>query len=800
MKRHSKARRPGLFWSRLHFLIRFLGVTGLFVACVGVFLARLDSHLASWQAAVDAVRSPHLPDWLILGGAAAVIPALLVEIITGLWAASARRSLFGLNAVFQVVLAAALLVGVNLFAFEHPLRFDWTRSQEFTLPASVQTDLQRLNDETTVVIYQRHKSADQAGKMDRYDFAAERKVVEKVKDLVQQLREIGPHFRVETLDVEEGGYDDKLDRLTKDAPELRQAIESAPENTLFFHAKGHVQAMSFDEFYRLEKVDSVAAGNLVLGYAGVRPVVDRIFNLEERRPRVGVLVVHELLTTDSAIDLYTLSGLRKSLTAHGFDVRDVVLKRWAESLSPAVDRLDDSKLDRLLDERDALDDKMKQHTRELEVLKQLVADWPTGRPDDLAARLIQYADAYDPSIFVLLKTDDIHITAANRQRLLDRLRSNLAFAEEISDLDRRQRENVTKELAGLDEEGVRERRRMTDLRAKLDNELAECDLLLIPRQTILSNGAPIVKGLPEVHDLNADQAAAIKEFMRRGKPVFACFGPRNQPGLGATPPDDVEKLFADLGVHFGKKTVLFNAQVRAFAENDENPFRLSKSVEVPPLHLDAEESDNAENSLPPNPIRESLLLTAHSTGRPFDLTARYPRPVYLDNEVRQTLKFDPDVLSADRASWNDAKPFRTLERPIPSYSPPDRKDLDNGTPEATRRGPFTVAVAFETDVPARWQLSAADQPAKLRVAAIGHGGLFIGKELSPSQEGLLLDTCNWLLGRDDRLARPAVEWRYPRVAMSDYKETTLWLWGARLGLPLLFAYLGAVALLLRRLR
>ena len=113
---------------------------------------------------------------------------------------------------------------------------------------------------------------------------------------------------------------------------------------------------------------------------------------------------------------------------------------------------------------DALDEKIRQHTSELDVLKQLVADWPAGRPDDLAARLIQYADAYDPSIFVLLKTDDIHVTPANRQRLLDRLRSNLAFAEEISDLDRRQRDNVAKELAGLDEEGVRERRRMTDLR------------------------------------------------------------------------------------------------------------------------------------------------------------------------------------------------------------------------------------------------------------------------------------------------------------------------------------------------
>ena len=794
-----RRRRPGLLWSRLHFLIRFIGVTGLFVACVGLVLAHLEGRLTSWQAVADAVYSPGLSGRLILGGAAAAIPALLVEILTGLWAASPRRSFFGFNAVLQIALAAALLVGVNFYAFEHPLRFDWTRSQEFTLPPAVQADLQRLNDETTVVIYQRHKSAgDSSEKMDRYDFAAERKVVEKVKDLVQQLREIGPHFRVETLDVEEGGFDDKLDRLTKDAPELRKAIEAAPGNTLFFQSKGHVQAMSFDEFYRLEKVDSRAAGNLVLGYAGVRPVVDRIFNLEERRPRVGVLVVHELLTTDSAIDIYTLSGLRKSLIAHGFDVRDVVLKRWADNLTPAVDRLEDSKLDRLLDERDALDDQMTRHAAELQVLKQLVADWPNGRPDDLAERLGKYAATYDPSIFVLLQTDDIHITAANRQRLLDRLRSNLAFAEEISDLDKRQRDNVVKELAGLDEEGVRERRRMTDLRAKLENELAECDMLLIPRQTILSNGTPIVKGLPEVHDVNAEQAAAIKDFMRRGKPVFACFGPRNQPGMGATAPDDLEKLFADLGVHFSKKTVLFNAQVRAFAENDENPFRLSKTVEVPPLHLDVEELP-PQPSLAPNPVRQSLLLTAHSTGQPFDLTVRYPRPIYLDDDLWQALPFHPDVLTADRASWNDAKPFRTLERPIPSYSPPDRKDPDNGTPEEKRRGPFTVGVAFERDVPERWLLSAADEQAKLRIAAVGHGGLFIGKELSPSQEGLLLDTCNWLLGRDDRLARPATEWRYPRVGMSDY-EKTLWLWGMRLGLPLLFAYLGAVALLLRRLR
>jgi hypothetical protein len=831
-------RRPGLFWSRLHFLIRFLGLTGLLVGCVGVFLLQVFGRLPSWEAAQDALRKPDWVGWLVLGGACAVLPALQVELIVGLWSASARRSMFGFNAAVQVLLAAALLVGVNVFAYLHPMQFDWTRGREFTIDAKVQDDLHRLNDKTTVVIYLRHQPASgTAERPDRYDFAAERKVVEKVKDLVQELREAGPRFSVQTLDVEDDRYDENLAAVTKDAPELRQAVEAAPGNTLFFHSKGRVQSMTFDEFYRLEKVDSREAdggkGNLVLSYAGVRPLADRILNLEERRPRVGVLVVHEALSTDSEekIDIYTLSGLRKALTAHGFDVRDVVLKHWGAGLTPAVDRLDDSRLDRLLDERDALDEKIKIRGRELEVLKKLADDWPNGKADDLEPRVNKYADEYDQSIFLMMQTNDIAVTGATRKRLLDRLRSNLAYVQEIVDLDKRQRDDVAAELKGLDEEGVRERQRMTDLRAKLDRELADCDLLLIPRQTIEDDGAPIVPDLPDVHDLTAEQAAAVKEFMRQGKPVLACFGPRNMPLEGATAPDELEKVFADLGVHFSKKAVLFNAQVRAFAERNASRFRVHE-LKLPPLRLDSgEESEEGNNpfsgprgavaafgaaglnplavgafappaaapALPPNPVRESLRLTAHSTGRPFDLTVRYPRPVYLDDSLRKILKVDPDLLTADRQSWNDAQPFRTLERPIPSYSPPDRKDPDNFTPEESRRGPFTVGVALETDVPQRWEPSAAVRPAQLRLAAIGHGGVFIGKQLTPTQEGLLLDTCNWLLGRDDRLARKTPEWRYPRVEMSD-RDQTLWLWGTRLGLPLLFAYLGAVVLLLRRLR
>src|SRR5205807_473066 len=123
--------------------------------------------------------------------------------------------------------------------------------------------------ETTVIVYQRHKTfGNLTDKPDRYDYAAERKVVEKVKDLVSQLREIGPQLRVEVLDVEEEGFDDKLRRLTEGAPNLRKAIDAAPENSIFVHSGGYVQQLSFNEFYQLDKVASEKAGggrsNLVL--------------------------------------------------------------------------------------------------------------------------------------------------------------------------------------------------------------------------------------------------------------------------------------------------------------------------------------------------------------------------------------------------------------------------------------------------------------------------------------------------------------------------------------------------------
>ncbi len=121
-------------------------------------------------------------------------------------------------------------------------------------------ELEKLQGDTTVIVYQRHRTFGGITDVpDQYDAAAERKVVEKFKDLVDQLRELGQHIHVEVLDTEAEGYYDKLAALTRNAPELKKAIEAAPENSLFFHATaggGQVQQLSFNDFLRLDKTSS----------------------------------------------------------------------------------------------------------------------------------------------------------------------------------------------------------------------------------------------------------------------------------------------------------------------------------------------------------------------------------------------------------------------------------------------------------------------------------------------------------------------------------------------------------------
>ena len=837
--------RPRKRWLlRLHLLIRFLGLTGLLAASIGLlaaWLTNLSQPVQGWefirrlwdQFVWKTLRGETLteaPDlvtqvavWMVLGGGLAALAALLVEGIVIARMVAARRSAFGFNALVQIALAAALLIGVNVYSHFHYYRLDWTQDRQFTLDERTQAELRQLRGkgETVVVVYQMHKTFDRiSDKADAIDFAAERKVVEKVYDLVDQLSEFGPQFKVVVLDVEEEGFHDKLNELTKDAQELRSAIDQAVENSIFFYdrSSGKVQTLSFNDFYLVDKSASAERNNLVLLKQGNRAFINKVLNIEEKRPRVGVLVIHEWLTTEGPEE-FGLSGLKKALTARGFDVRDVVLKKWSEFAppEPAVYTYDESKYERLEEELAELDAEIKTLERELQVFTDLVKEWQTKTPQELQTTNLARQ--------LNLRRVDEDIRKAVLKQLLE---PRVLIARLSLDQARQAREAVALEKSKLNVEGAAERRRMTDLRAKLNRELAEFDLIIIPRMTL--RNVTIGDRIPNrFYRLDDAQVAAIRDYLKSGKPLLACFGPINEPPdrfepPGPSGPDGVEDLLVQLGLRLPRQTVLFNVESKAFAERRSGLLISGINVEVPPVEFDWQSGPGSyrlregTTDLKPNPIRESMRIIARSVGkemdrrghseeesddsdrpagsRKLDLRLRHPRPVYVDPAKEKGLPFDPIFMMTSPASWNDDNPFPTRER-TPRFEPkPD--DPARGTPEEKRRGPFPVGVAFETTVPADWYDDKSATPAKVRVATIGHGGWFVGPELSPGKEKLLLSICNWLLRRSDLLPTDEQRWEYPRVALSP-RDRQLWHWGTQLALPGLFAYLGCVVLLVRRM-
>jgi hypothetical protein len=819
-------RSSWLWWARFHFLIRFAGLTGLLCFGIGLALAYLQDILdrvitSDLPAAGEYVRTTLLGEaarglvvqvavGLLAGGTLLALVALVTEILRALFLVAGRRSAFGLNATLQVLLAVVLLVGINLYANSHYLRVDCTKDRLFTLPPEIQARLGQLQGETTIVVYQRHKTFGLLNdKPDAYDFAAERKVVEKIHDLVEQFRELGPLFRVEVLDVEEEGFNRKLEQLTENSKELRDAIDSAAENSIFIvsgalQSPGQhlVQRLSFNDFYQLDKSASKDAdqgkGNLVLLYQGVEPFAGKVLNIDEKRPKIGVLVTHELLTTEGTEEIFNLKGFKKALTSRGLDVRDVILKKWSEFAppEPAVYTYDESRYDQLEEELTSVDADIKNLKEQLADLAKMQAEWQSKSPEELTT----------------IYANDLKgrkIDEALRRRQLSFWQQNEAILKAILNQYQEDRDATAKEKAGLNVDLTAEQRRITDLKAKLDRALADCDLLFIPRYTIRN----IMSGFhipSQVHRLDEAQAAAIREFLKAGKPILACFGPSNTPpGERMTPegagPDDLERDLTQLGIRFGKQTVLFNVESKAFAERRSNPFSAGANVEVPPVEFEgaglATRSVLKLDTAPPlvNPLGQAMKIAAHSYGtNNLNLRVQYPRPIYYE-KAEANLPFEPEFLMTNAASWNEEQPFPTRERNIPRFEPPKADDASRGTLDEKRRGPFPIGVAVETPVPADWYVDKDARPATVRVAVIGSGHLFVGPELAPAKEELLLDTCNWLLGRDNLLRRSDEVWAFPRVSLSQ-REHTLWNWGAWFGLPALSLYLGLVVLMVRRLR
>src|SRR2546423_10876073 len=148
------------FW---HLVARLVGLTGGLAVVVGYVV---------WREADEELGRE-----IMLGGAGAVALALLVELAGLVLLASSRRGAVGSNVVLQVLLAAALVAGVNLFSFFHYQRFDWTAKHEFTLDPALRAELSKLRGETTIVVYKRQTSVSPQGQADHYAAAADRKII-----------------------------------------------------------------------------------------------------------------------------------------------------------------------------------------------------------------------------------------------------------------------------------------------------------------------------------------------------------------------------------------------------------------------------------------------------------------------------------------------------------------------------------------------------------------------------------------------------------------------------------------------
>jgi hypothetical protein len=795
-----KNKSRGSFWSQLHFLLRLLGLTGLLATGVGLVLAHAaglmppPGDVTTWEAVrayalslyepardilKDALNGFPDPDRLKLVAVALVavgtpfaLLALLVEALGGLRFAAARRGAFGTNAALQVALAVALLVGVNYYAQREGnyRRFDLTTGRLFTLPDDLQKQLRELKGETTIVVYQRQKMAGfLPDKPDSYDDAAERKVTEKIEDLVEQFRALGPRFKVVVLDTRDVSFGDQLAALPE---EVRGAVEKAPENSIFFAADGKVQRLAFNDFYALDKAESRKAedgrGNLVLRYQGPEAFAAKVLNVDQKRPRVAIAVTHEALTTEGKLEPYTLAGVRKVLTERGFETRDLILRKRSLARmgppEPGVYTPDESKYEKLADTLTVLDAQLRFFEAQLD-------RWKKASAADLKKQ------GFDE--------DD-------RKQQTEALSS---FLEQ----GRKQRERVAGDQQRLQVESLEEQRRLTDVKAKMDRALADCDLLILPRMTLRDVTDPRFNLPNDFHRLDDAQVAAIKDFLKAGKPVVACFGSINdapdEPAPPGSGPDGVETMLEQLGFKLSKQTVLFDSEMGALAEYQASlqgkrpPDWMSRGDEndVPPL---LPGRANAARSPDENPLARSLRLTADELGKGqgLDLRIRHPRPLSFEAKGDKLMKFDPAFLMSDPRSWNEDQPFPT-EKEMPNYT------------DAKKRGPTAVALAAEVAVPSDWYKKgeAPAEPRTARVVVIGDGGLFVGPSLSPAQEKLLLDTSNWALGRDDQLTQEGRRWEYPRVHMAP-RDRALWTWGTLAGLPLLCVFFGLVVVMWRRLR
>jgi hypothetical protein len=840
-------RRFSSFWQMVHFVMRFLGVTGAMAALVGWFIYGI-------------VGDEYIGLIVVYSGLGAMGLALVFEVrgIVGL--ASSRRGFASVNVVFQVALMLALVVGANVFSFKYHWRFDMTGEKLFTLPDSVREQLLSLRGDTEIVVLQQYVSFGQnaENKQDKYDFAAQRKIVEKVKDLADQFADLGPRFRVHILDIQDDNYEDKLKAIEKNISKpLAEAVKRAPENSIFFYSKDNqrIQRLSFSDIYQLDKQGSIDNKNLVLKYQGVEPFARKIFNIEEKRPRLALAIVHPVLGfNNKKWPDVTMSGAKKVLDTYGFDTTDIMVRKLAGrgrlTEDPAALTYEESRYEQIEDELPVTETNIKTLTKfrdekadeyrfwrdsslaELNK-KYIYVIFPNGREGvTLRTEIEALRKAGIPHKTIDVDEDDRRNNTIPYQRILHRL-----------DEEEKRKQALVDEKKTLHVEEIAEKQRLQDVEAKMKRTLANVDLLIIPRITLINATDEEANISNRAHKLDVAHLNAIKAFLKEGKPILVLLGPTNEPSEGARPPDEapdqLESMLGEIGFKLPKQTVLYDIEIGEYTQRNFAGFgRNIQEVDVPGLDFDDQarsvELSKKKETLVPHPLRTSINVFSRTVGAKEgkEVRIRHPRPVYF---VKTSISSEGAVavigglalagpvgplqaaalwhtqarakhnenavilVTPKEICWNEENPFIVNDK-APEFTPTKDTDPKKGTVDEVRRGPFPIGVAVETTLPDSWLDKGAKSP-KARIAVIGSGGAFVGTSLAPLKEKMFLDTVNWLMGRDDLLARDVGAWEYPRVPIKrESIEFDLWQYGARVGLPLAFIYFGIVVWLVRRMR
>ncbi|MGL6072561.1 MAG: hypothetical protein ACRC8S_00235 [Fimbriiglobus sp.] len=908
--------------NRFRFMMRVFSLFSLIAMAVGVLLTYDElpwsaGKIALLESASEVLQGQaglmaQIGVGLLLVGGVFLILESLIEIVGLFVLVTGRRAVVGVNTVLQITAAVALLIGVNVISFRHYWRGDLTRDQRFTFSKLIESDLKRLRSTqpTTIVVLRKSQSD-----RDAYDSAAEAKVVEKVKDLVDQLREYGSQFQIVELNSEDTAFERKKKEVCARRPGLAQAIASAPENTIFFYADEKVQTrtraeaerlaagvgsrpatltdpadadkalvypaniarLPFRDFYQLDKTTSreatetertragvlaggvvfgpgaVGQGNLALISRGPEVFIRKLLTLEERKPRVGLAVIHPLLTSRESVEEYTAAGMRTALERNGFDVTDIILKKWSRSgpPTPAATTFEESELDRsearynllnlLIANRETLIDRL---SKDLKLAEAAVSAADAAMDVDEKRKKFMEAARIVGGYVRGRITSDVEVKAVITQlkTQTESLRAEtVEFQSQVGEAGTQYRELLRNERAV-------ESRRLVDVSAKLQQYVAETDILIVPRLTVTD----IVRGdtIPgSIFNLSTEQAQVVREFMKAGKPVLFALGPVINDARGpAEGPDEVEKLLPQFGIIPGRQTILTDEESLAISERQGEGFGVA--VKLSPLLFEVPESVNPN----PNPISAAYRTTARAVDQKLDVKKSGYRPIYLASGVAERSPFQPEIAFTGKNSFNKDNPLFSEDNP-PRYEPAKPDDPKRGTREEERRGPFPVGVAVETKIPTDWvddkkakstyalsavtgvagltpmkptstdaQLEAVswaitspglgalgvgltglalDQVERptVRVVALGHGGLFNGNKLDAATETLLVHTLTWQLKRDNALPAAPTEqttWSYPRADLTP-KMFTIWV-GVIVLVPFVIAVLGLIALMTRQVR